>query len=147
VALQNRAACFVLDEGHPTEAAPGKRPRHTIIPGFVTRDGEPVGPFGVMGGEMQPQGHVQVISALVDHGLNPQAALDAPRWQVERDGRVRVEAQTPDSVVAGLRERGHDVTVETSRLPFGRGQIIVRSSDGVYAAGSEPRADGCAVGI
>ena len=109
--------------------------------------GEPVGPFGVMGGEMQPQGHVQVVSGMVDHGRNPQAALDAPRWQVERDGRVRVEPQVPDEVVTGLRDRGHEVIVEPSRLRFGRGQIIVRSSDGVYAAGSEPRADGCAVGI
>ena len=88
-----------------------------------------------------------MVSALVDHGRNPQSALDAPRWQVERDGRVRVEAQVPDEVVDGLRARGHEVTVETSRLPFGRGQIIVRSADGVYAAGSEPRADGAAVGL
>lgn len=148
VSLQNRGAGFVLDDGHPNHAAPGKRPRHTIIPGFLTTaDGEPIGPFGVMGGEMQPQGHLQVVSAMVDHGRNPQAALDAPRWQVERDGRVRVEPQVPDEVVEGLRARGHEVTVESSRMPFGRGQIIVRSSDGVYAAGSEPRADGCAIGI
>jgi gamma-glutamyltranspeptidase/glutathione hydrolase len=147
ISLQNRGAGFVLDADHPNVAAPGKRPRHTIIPGFLTRDGAPVGPFGVMGGEMQPQGHLQVISGMVDHGLNPQAALDAPRWQVERDGRVRVEPQTPAEVVSGLEARGHQVTVERSRLSFGRGQIIVRSDDGVYAAGSEPRADGCAVGI
>ncbi len=148
VSLQNRGAGFVLDADHPNVAAPGKRPRHTIIPGFLTTaDGEPVGPFGVMGGEMQPQGHLQVISAMVDHGRNPQAALDAPRWQVERDGRVRLEPQVPAEVVEGLRARGHEVTVESSRMPFGRGQIIVRSSDGVYAAGSEPRADGCAIGI
>jgi gamma-glutamyltranspeptidase/glutathione hydrolase len=148
ISLQNRGAGFVLDEGHANLARPGSRPRHTIIPGFLTRaDGQPVGPFGVMGGEMQPQGHVQVISAMVDHGRNPQAALDAPRWQVERDGRVRVEPQTPQALIDGLRARGHDVTVEKSRLSFGRGQIIVRSDDGVYAAGSEPRADGCAVGI
>ena len=148
ISLQNRGACFVLDPGHPNEAAPGKRPRHTIIPGFLTTSaGEPVGPFGVMGGEMQPQGHLQVVSALVDHGRNPQAALDAPRWQVERDGRVRVEPQVPDEVVDGLRARGHEVTIEGSRMAFGRGQIIVRSADGVYAAGSEPRADGAAVGL
>ncbi len=147
ISLQNRGAGFVLDADHPNVAAPGKRPRHTIIPGFLTRNGAPVGPFGVMGGEMQPQGHLQVISGMVDHGLNPQAALDAPRWQVERDGTVRVEPQTPADVVAGLEARGHRVTVERSRLSFGRGQIIVRSEDGVYAAGSEPRADGCAVGI
>ncbi|MEL6982736.1 MAG: gamma-glutamyltransferase family protein [Actinomycetota bacterium] len=148
VSLQNRGAGFVLDQDHPNHAAPGKRPRHTIIPGFLTTsDGEPVGPFGVMGGEMQPQGHLQVISAMVDHGRNPQAALDAPRWLVERSGRVLLEPQVPEEVVEGLRARGHEVEVTSSRMAFGRGQIIVRSSDGVYAAGSEPRADGCAVGI
>jgi len=147
ISLQNRGAGFVLDAGHPNVAAPGKRPRHTIIPGFLTRGGQAVGPFGVMGGEMQPQGHLQVVNGLVDHGLNPQAALDAPRWQVDRDWTVRVEAQVPAAVVAGLEQRGHRVKVERSRLSFGRGQIIVRGADGVYAAGSEPRADGCAVGI
>ncbi|MCP3989917.1 MAG: gamma-glutamyltransferase family protein [Actinomycetia bacterium] len=147
VSLQNRGAGFVLHPDHPNVAAPDKRPRHTIIPGFLTRGGRAVGPFGVMGGEMQPQGHLQVISGMVDHGLNPQAVLDAPRWQVERDWTVKVEAETPNSVVSGLRARGHRVDVERSRMSFGRGQIIIRSEDGVYAAGSEPRADGCAVGI
>ena len=147
ISLQNRGAGFDLDPDHPNTAAPGKRPRHTIIPGFLTRDGAPVGPFGVMGGEMQPQGHLQVIAGMVDHNLNPQAALDAPRWQVERDGTVRVEAQTPPEVISGLEARGHRVVVERSRMSFGRGQIIIRDEDGVYAAGSEPRADGCAVGI
>lgn len=147
ISLQNRGAGFDLDEGHPNVAAPNKRPRHTIIPGFLTRGGQAVGPFGVMGGEMQPQGHLQVISAMIDHGLNPQAALDGPRWMVERDGTVRVEPQTPAEVVDGLRALGHVVEVERSRMAFGRGQIIVRSDDGVYAAGSEPRADGCAIGI
>jgi len=147
ISLQNRGAGFVLDTDHPNVAAPGKRPRHTIIPGFLTRDGIGVGPFGVMGGEMQPQGHLQVIAGMVDHGLNPQATLDAPRWQVQRDGTVWVEANTPESVITGLRDRGHTVEVKTSRMEFGRGQIIVRSSDGVYAAGSEPRTDGCAIGL
>ena len=147
ISLQNRGACFVLDPEHPNVAAPGKRPRHTIIPGFLTRGGEPLGPFGVMGGEMQPQGHLQVITGMVDHGLNPQAALDAPRWRVERDWAVKVEPHVPQEVVAGLRGLGHQVDVERSRMGFGRGQIILRSEDGVYAAGSEPRADGCAVGI
>lgn len=147
IAMQNRGAGFTLEAGHPNEAQPGKRPRHTIIPGFLTRGGEPVGPFGVMGGEMQPQGHLQVISAMVDHGLNPQAALDTPRWRVERDGRVLVERNVPGDVIDGLRARGHDVTVEQSRMGFGRGQIIVRNEQDVYLAGSEPRADGAAVGI
>ncbi|MEM7274972.1 MAG: gamma-glutamyltransferase family protein [Actinomycetota bacterium] len=147
ISLQNRGAGFDLAPGHPNEAAPGRRPRHTIIPGFLTRDGAPVGPFGVMGGEMQPQGHLQVVAAMADHGRNPQAALDAPRWQVDRDGTVRVEAETPADVVAGLEARGHRVVVEQSRLSFGRGQIIIRDDRGVYAAGTEPRADGAAVAI
>lgn len=147
ISMQNRGAGFVLDADHANVAAPGKRPRHTIIPGFLTSGGKPIGPFGVMGGEMQPQGHLQVISGMVDHGLNPQATLDTPRWQVERNGTVRVEQQTPQELIDGLRARGHEVIVEPSRLSFGRGQIITRSDDGVYAAGSEPRADGCAVGI
>ena len=147
ISLQNRGAGFVLEPGHPNEAAPAKRPRHTIIPGFLTRGGQPVGPFGVMGGEMQPQGHLQVLTGMIDHGLNPQATLDTPRWQVERDGTVLVEPQVPAELVDGLRSRGHRVEVAGSRLAFGRGQIIRRDEAGVYAAGSEPRADGCAVGL
>ncbi|MEM9615034.1 MAG: gamma-glutamyltransferase family protein [Actinomycetota bacterium] len=147
ISLQNRGAGFNLEPGHPNEAAPGKRPRHTIIPGFLTHRGAPVGPFGVMGGEMQPQGHLQVVAGMVDHGLNPQAALDAPRWRVERDWSVHVEAATPPEVVEGLRARGHEVEVERSRIGFGRGQIIRRLANGAYAAGSEPRADGCAMGL
>lgn len=147
ISLQNRGAGFTLDADHPNVAAPGKRPRHTIIPGFLTSNGSAIGPFGVMGGEMQPQGHLQVVSGMVDHGLNPQAALDAPRWRVERDWSVKVERQTPADVVDGLRARGHVVDVEGSRMGFGRGQVIRRSDDGVYIAGSEPRADGCAVGV
>ena len=147
IALQNRGAGFVLDPDHPNVAAAGKRPRHTIIPGFLTRNGRAVGPFGVMGGEMQPQGHLQVVTGMVDHGLNPQAVLDAPRWRVERDWTVKVEGRTPTEVIEGLRSKGHTVDIDDNTGPFGRGQIIVRSDDGVYAAGSEPRADGCAVGI
>ncbi len=147
VSLQNRGAGFVLTPGHPNEAHPGKRPRHTIIPSFITRDGEPVGPFGVMGGEMQPQGHLQVATGLIDHGLSPQAALDAPRWQVDRDWTVRVEAETPPGLIEGLRERGHVVRIEPHRLSMGRGQIIMRLDNGVLAGGSEPRADGCAIAL
>lgn len=147
ISLQNRGAGFVLDEGHPNVAAPGKRPRHTIIPGFITRGGTPIGPFGVMGGEMQPQGHLQVITGMIDHGLNPQATLDTPRWQLDRDWTVRVEQETPSELIAGLEARGHKVVVEPHRISMGRGQIIWRNDDGVYAAGSEPRADGCAIGI
>jgi len=145
VAFQSRAACFRLEPGHPNSAGPGKRPRHTIIPAFLTRSGEPVGPFGVMGAEMQPQGHVQVVCGMVDHDLNPQAALDAPRWQVTAGG-VRVEPATPADVETALTRRGHRVTRARDSMDFGRGQIIIRTPDGVYVAGSEPRADGAAVG-
>ncbi len=141
IALQNRAAGFTLEPGHRNEAAGGKRPRHTIIPGFLTRGGAPVGPFGVMGGEMQPQGHLQVVSSMLDYGLNPQSALDAPRWRVVPDGVV-LEPEVGTDVVDGLRRRGHQVGVAPDRLDFGRGQIIRRLDSGVYVGGTEPRTDG-----
>ena len=146
ISLQNRASGFSLEPGHPNEAVAGKRPRHTIIPGFITRDGQPVGPFGVMGGEMQPQGHLQVVSSMLDHGLNPQAALDAPRWQLAGGLDVHVEPGTDERLLAALIERGHRPVVAADCLSFGRGQIIVRLDDGVYAAGTEPRIDGAAAG-
>ncbi|HEV7897928.1 MAG TPA: gamma-glutamyltransferase family protein [Planosporangium sp.] len=151
--LQNRGAGFVLEAGHPNVAAPGKRPFHTIIPGFLTRDGAAVGPFGVMGAHMQPQGHVQVVLAGVDDGLDPQQALDRPRWYWHAGTEVRVEpGMVADdegrAAVEGLRRRGHDVTVsEPGALGFGFGQAIWRLPDGAgYVAGSEPRADGAAFG-
>ena len=146
ISMQNRGACFSLEAGHLNEAAGGKRPRHTIIPGFLTRQGRPMGPFGVMGGEMQPQGHLQVVSAMVDYDLNPQAALDAPRWQVTGGLGVSIESEVPADVIEELSRRGHQITVVTDRTGFGRGQIIRRLDNGIYVAGSEPRADGAAVG-
>jgi gamma-glutamyltranspeptidase/glutathione hydrolase len=140
--LQNRGAGFALDPGHGNAAAGGKRPYHTIIPGFLTRDGRAVGPFGVMGGHMQPQGHVQLVMSTVDDGLDPQAALDRPRWYWHAGRDVRVE---PGIDPEPLRARGHQVTVEESAA-YGYGQAIWRTPDGGYVAGSEPRADGCAVG-
>ena len=141
IALQNRSAGFTLEPGHRNEAAGGKRPRHTIIPGFLTRAGAPVGPFGVMGGEMQPQGHLQVVSSMVDYGLNPQSALDAPRWRVMQD-EVVLEPEVGAEIADGLRRRGHRVGVAPDRLDFGRGQIIRRLDSGAYAGGTEPRTDG-----
>ncbi|MEN3310150.1 MAG: gamma-glutamyltranspeptidase / glutathione hydrolase [Micromonosporaceae bacterium] len=143
--LQNRGYGFSLDPAHPNVAAGGKRPYHTIIPGFLTRGGEPVGPFGVMGGHMQPQGHVQVVMSTVDDGLDPQAALDAPRWYWHAGRRVHVEPEMGAEAVADLRRRGHEAVVEDSDV-YGFGQAIWRLPDGGYVAGSEARADGCAVG-
>ncbi len=145
VVLQNRAAGFVEDEGHPNRLAPGRRPFHTIIPGMLLEGGRLLGPFGVMGGAMQPQGHVQVVLRLVDHGDDPQAALDAPRWRVGvgRDvhlepGLWRFEEQ--------LAELGHDVHRATVQHPFGVGQAILRLGD-AWIAGSDARGDGVAVGL
>jgi gamma-glutamyltranspeptidase/glutathione hydrolase len=146
IALQNRGANFSLDSSHPNCLAPGKRPYHTIIPAFMSRGGEAVGPFGVMGGFMQPQGHVQMVVNQVDYGLNPQSSLDAPRWRWLSDRHIEVEPAVPGRVVAGLRRRGHLVRVQEDTGSFGRGQIIRRLAEGAYVAGSEPRADGAAVG-
>lgn len=142
--LQNRGAGFSLEPGHPNVAAGGKRPFHTIIPGFLTRDGAPAGPFGVMGGHMQPQGHVQLAIATIDDRLDPQAALARPRWYWASGLDVAVEPEFPADAVADLRERGHQVHVTADRGLFGMGQAIWRLPDGGYVAGSEPRADGLA---
>jgi gamma-glutamyltranspeptidase / glutathione hydrolase len=146
IALQNRGAGFTLEEGHANQLAPGKRAFHTIIPGFLTRNGQPIGPFGVMGGHMQPQGHVQVIVNTIDYGLNPQASLDAPRWYWERGRTILLEPGTPPALAQALSSRGHDVTITQDRGVFGRGQIIWRLPSGAYVAGSDGRTDGCAVG-
>jgi gamma-glutamyltranspeptidase/glutathione hydrolase len=142
--LQNRGAGFVLAPGHPNVVAPGKRPFHTIIPGFLTRGGEPVGPFGVMGGHMQPQGHVQLVLSTVDGLLDPQAALNTPRWYWHTALDVQVEPAL-SAAVDDLRCRGHRVSVESAGDAFGYGQAIWRTAAG-YVAGSEPRADGAAAG-
>ena len=142
ILLNNRGKNFSLDPEHDNCLAPGKKPYHTIIPGFLLKDGEPVGPFGVMGAFMQPQGQVQVVNNLVDFGLNPQEALDAPRWQWTGGKTVEVEASFDQTMVENLKQRGHDIKVMEEFTSFGRGQIIVRQPDGVYAAATEPRADG-----
>ncbi len=142
IALQNRGVSFSLDNGHANRLEGGKRPYHTIIPGFLTKDGIPLGPFGVMGGFMQPQGHLQVVLNLLVRGMNPQAALDAPRWQWLKEKRLIVEEAFPARLVDALRKRGHSVDVERRAALFGRGQIIIRDPQtGILAGGTEPRAD------
>ncbi len=149
IALQNRGACFVLEPGHPNELGPRKRPYHTILPGLAERDGALWLTFGVMGGFMQPQGHVQVLRNLIDRGMDPQTALDAPRWCVLPDGRLALEEGYPWSTAADAARRGHRVVPVSGleRRLFGGGQVILRDPQtGVLWGGSEPRKDGCAVG-
>jgi gamma-glutamyltranspeptidase/glutathione hydrolase len=159
--LQNRGHNFSLDPKHPNRLEPRKRPYHTIIPAMVTRPPSPRGrgaggevlyaSYGVMGGFMQPQGHVQVLSALVDQGLDPQSALDLPRFCIdveESGGRVALEEGIPSDVLADLQRMGHPVYPLSGydRSLFGRGQVILRDeATGVLCAGSDPRADGCAM--
>ncbi|GAA4719708.1 gamma-glutamyltransferase [Brevibacillus fulvus] len=142
IAMQNRGHNFSLDPTHDNRLEPGKQTYHTIIPGFLTKDGKPVGPFGVMGGFMQPQGHVQVVMNMVDFHLNPQAALDAPRWQWMEGKTVEVEPQFPNHIARNLARKGHDIKVALSTGGFGRGQIIVRNEDGVLIGGTDFRTDG-----
>ena len=142
IILNNRGKNFSLDPKHDNCLAPGKKPYHTIIPGFLLKDGEAVGPFGVMGAFMQPQGQVQVVNNLIDFGLNPQEALDAPRWQWTGGKTVEVEASYDKSIVEELRRRGHNIKVMEDFTSFGRGQMILHQPDGVYAAATEPRTDG-----
>ncbi|MTI96478.1 MAG: gamma-glutamyltransferase family protein [Firmicutes bacterium] len=143
IALQNRGHNFSLDPEHPNCLEPGKRTYHTIIPGFLSKNGQALGPFGVMGGFMQPQGHVQVAMNLIDYGLNPQAALDAPRWQWLKDKTIAVEPSFPNAVARELARRGHNIQVTLDGGSFGRGQVILRDPEtGVLAGGTEPRTDG-----
>lgn len=145
VCLQNRGFSFRLDENHPNGLAPGKRPMHTIIPGLATREGALWAVFGNMGGPMQPQGHAQVLSNLVDHRMSAQEAVDHPR-HLHLDGTLFVEGRLPEHEVGRLREKGHDVEVgENYIVPVGGAQLIRVHEDGVRACGSDPRKDGCAL--
>ena len=151
IALHNRGMGFSLEPGHPNLVAGGKRPYHTIIPAFMTRDGQPVMAFGVMGGNMQPQGHLQVAMRFIDDRRNPQACSDAPRWRIDDAGQLTVEAATPAAAVQGLQAMGHSVRVMPhDSLDFGSAQLIARLSEGLddgYATGSDHRRDGQAVGF
>jgi gamma-glutamyltranspeptidase/glutathione hydrolase len=142
VALQNRAAGFSADESHPNALGPAKRPFHTIIPGMLLEGGELLGPFGVMGGAMQPQGHVQVVRSIVDGGLDPQSALEAPRWRVGDGWEIALEPGLAGAA-GELRRLGHPVRLAENQHEFGVGQAIVRWGEALLA-GSDPRGDGVA---
>ena len=146
ISLQNRAAGFSLDPQHVNCVAGGKRPFHTIIPGFVSRDGVPLLSFGVMGGHMQAQGHVQMITRIFLYGQNPQAAADAPRWYLDEQGRVALEPGSPPEWAAGLTALGHGLSDAVPRFAFGGAQLCLRLANGFYCAASDPRKDGAAIG-
>ena len=146
--MQSRGAGFVLESGHPNQIAGGKRPFHTIIPAFLTRDGNPVMSFGVMGGHMQAQGHAQMVIRVCDYGMNPQAASDAPRWQVCEDHSITIEDGVADSVRQELVRRGHNLNINDDDTLFNMGgaQLILKTEAG-YIGGSDHRKDGMAAGF
>ena len=147
ISLQNRANGFVLDPTHPNGVDGGKRPFHTIIPGFILKDGQPQSAFGVMGGHVQPQGHLQTAIRMIDFGENPQAALDGPRFRVEQGLELDLEPWTPSAVRESLVARGHQMKEnKDSYMDFGSGQIIWKTDHG-YITGSDCRRDGGAVGF
>ena len=140
--------CTCVPGGDPNQVAPRKRPFHTIIPGFLTRDGAPLASFGLMGGSMQAQGHLQVVVRIADHGQNPQAASDAPRWRVLDDNAtVALEWNFPADAVAGLKARGHEVRMaKRFDTEFGSAQFAMKTDNG-YIAASDHRKDGYPVGF
>ncbi|MCI9655206.1 MAG: gamma-glutamyltransferase family protein [Lawsonibacter sp.] len=142
ISLQNRGANFSLDEGSDNCLAGGKKSYHTIIPGFLMKNGDAVGPFGVMGAFMQPQGHVQVIVNTIDYHMNPQEALDAPRMQWIGGTQIQLEREVPAHIAQALAAMGHQVEISNSNIDMGRGQIIWRTESGLLAGGTEPRCDG-----
>ena len=151
LSLQNRGHGFSLRDGSANLVAPGKRPFHTIIPGFLTQDGQPVMSFGVMGGDMQPQGHLQTLVRMLDYGQNPQTACCAPRWRFNPQQRLNLEHGVPEASVLGLKKRGHVLDqIDDSYQDFGAGQFIWRLGDPAvegYAAASDARRDGLAAGF
>jgi gamma-glutamyltranspeptidase/glutathione hydrolase len=151
IAFHNRGMSFSLTNGHPNQVGPGKRPFHTILPAFLTKDGQPIMAFGVMGGNMQPQGHIQFVMRFVDEYLNPQACSDAPRWRIDDLGKLTVEAAMPQSIVDGLKNMGHEVAVQPANsLDFGSAQAIAKITEepgSPYIAGSDHRRDGLAAGF
>ncbi|WP_454736437.1 gamma-glutamyltransferase [Cupriavidus necator] len=151
ISLQNRGVGFSMDPKSANVVAGGKRPFHTIIPAFLTKGGQPVMSFGVMGGDMQPQGHLQTVVRMLDYNQQPQAACCAPRWKVNRDFTLDVESTMDAATVEGLKARGHQLkSVDDPYMDFGSGQFIWRMSEDAehgYVAASDSRRDGQAVGF
>ncbi len=142
ISLQNRGYNFNMDPNHDNCLMPHKKTYHTIIPGFLMKDKKAVGPFGVMGGFMQPQGHVQVVMNMIDFHMNPQEALDAPRWQWVKDNNIEIEPSVPMYIAEDLTRRGHEVKIQSNLNEFGRGQMIIRTDEGTLCGAAEPRTDG-----
>jgi len=151
ISLQNRGAGFSLDAASPNCVAPGKRPFHTIIPAFLMKDGAPQMSFGLMGGNMQPQGHVQTLARMLIAGQQPQAACDAPRWKVMAGLDIEVESAMPSRVSDELGARGHRITrADDTYMDFGSAQFIWSLGDPAvdgYVAASDSRRDGLAAGF
>lgn len=148
ISLQNRGSGFTLEAGHPNQVGPGKRPFHTIIPGFAMRDGRPATAFGLMGGPMQAQGHVQMMLRMETWGQDPQTAANAPRWRVVSGRRVVVEPALGAETLNALQAMGHDIAFEPGELTFGFGGAqIIHRIDGGYVGGSDPRKDGQVAGF
>ncbi len=146
ISLQNRGAGFILKKNHPNRVGGNKRPLHTIIPGMICQNGKPKSAFGVMGGHVQPQGHLQMVLRLTFWNQNPQAALDAPRWMTGAGNEVSLEEGFDQSVIEELASRGHRITIEPVGPSFGGGQFVWKMDDG-YLGASDPRKDGQAVGF
>lgn len=148
ISLQNRGAGFTLEEGHPNQVGPNKRPFHTIIPGMVMKDGVPQMAFGLMGGAMQAQGHLQMLLRTQVWSQDPQTAADAPRWRVIAGLDVAIEEGFHPAIVEGLKQLGHNAYFETPQNAFGFGGAqLVQRVEGGYVAGSDPRKDGHAAGF
>lgn len=151
--LQNHAACFTLEPGDPNVIEPRKRPFHTLIPGMLVEDGDFRASFGMMGGRMMPQGHLQLLTNMIDSGLNPQAAIDIPRFRFQNGHTVALETtRIPDGTIEELRDRGHEVIAESEFFTpdadhYGGAQFIYRDDEGTLIGGSDPRRDGQAVGF
>lgn len=146
ITMQNRGHGFSLIKGHPNQVDGHKLPYHTIIPGLVTKDNQPLLAFGLMGGHMQAQGHLQIMSRLFDYGMSPQEASNAPRWYLTKDHELALEPGFSSSMIAELSLRGHTISATLPVSTFGGAQLILREGD-QYSAGSDHRKDGCAAAL